>query len=247
MKFIDTSSQHDSLYHYTTFLLGKSVTDTTSFPPSDWTRSAIVYYRKAAYYIWKNTSGWEFDDSAYTSDLPIATTTLVDQQQNYSIPTNALDIERVEVKGSDGTYVLLSRKNKEEITHHAMTQFYGTPGFPKYYDILGNSIFLYPAPAASVVTLVSGLKVYLARDISAPTIPTSYQSVATSPGFHIDFHPYISVGCALDYGVRSNYVKEKMDNLKALYTEYQTNMEYYYSQRDRAYPTKLRPARRSSI
>jgi hypothetical protein len=253
VKFIDTSTYCDSLYHHTMFLLGKkasppSAVDTTSYPPRNWMRSAMTYYRKAAYYIWKNTAGWEFDDSNYTT-LPIATTTLVDGQQDYSIPTNALDIQRVEVAASDGSYKLLNRTNKEEIQDSSLTSYYSTNGLPRYYDVIGNSIFLYPAPAAANVTLSAGLKLYLSRDVYTTnlTIPDSYQQRTTEPGFHIDFHPFVAIGAALDYGVSNNYTKDKMDNLKALYQEYLTNIEYYYSRRDRDYPTKIRVSPRSSV
>jgi hypothetical protein len=245
LKFIDTSSAHDSLYHYTLFLLGKNVTDTTSFTVADWMRSANIYYRKAAYYIWKNTNGWEFDDSNY-STLPVATSTLVDQQQDYTIPTDALDIQRVEILDNSGNYQLLDRINKETVTE-AMTNFFKTPAMPRYYDMVGNSILLYPAPAAANVTLSQGIKIYTARDVSTVGTPWVYRQMSQTPGFQIDFHPYIAIGAALDYGVSKNFVKEKMDNLKAVLQENQQNILDYYARRDRDYPVKFRPSPRGSV
>lgn len=249
MKFIDSTNKDDSLYHYSLYLLGKSANDTTSFPSTDWVRSARTYYRKAAYLIWRVSGGWEFDDSNYTT-LPIATADLVDAQQDYSLPSNALDVERVEVKDDSGDYVLLNRMNKSEITDQALSEYYKTNGLPKYYDVVGNSLMLYPIPSASNVTTSAGIKLYLARDISAPVMTTgsgAFRSITTEPGFHINFHPYIASGCAVDYGVSKNYTPEKMANLRSALQEYEQTITDYYGKRDRDYPTKLRPTVRSSI
>lgn len=251
MYFLSKSNHNNSLYHHTLYLLGKRVSssetlmDTTSLPVEDFVRSANVYNRKVGYLAWKNASGWEFDDSNY-STLPIATTTLVDEQQDYSIPSNALDIERVEVMDNSGDYVLLNRMNKSEIRDEALSEYYKTSGLPKYYDVVGNSLMLYPKPSASNVTLVAGLKVYLQRDISALT-EGSYRNILTEPGFHINFHPYIAYGVAIDYGIAKNYTTEKMNSLRVALKEYSADIENYYAQRDRDYPTKFRPTVRSSI
>lgn len=237
------------MYHYTLYLLGKTATDTTSFPSTDWVRSAKTYYRKASYLIWKNATGWEFDDSNYTT-LPIATADLVDQQQDYSLPSNALDVQRVEVKDDSGDYILLNRMNKTEVKDQALSEYYETPGMPKYYDVIGNSLMLYPKPSSSNVTVSSGIKLYLERDVSTPTMTTgsgAFREITQEPGFHINFHPYIAAGCAVDYGVSKNYTAEKMANLRLALKEYESSMAEYYASRDRDYPTKFRPSVRSSI
>lgn len=249
MKFISSSSKDDSLYHYTLYLLGKTATDTTSYTSSDWVRSAKTYYRKAAYLMWRQDAGWQFDDSNYTT-LPVATTDLVNAQQDYSLPSNALDVQRVEVMKDDGKFVLLNRMDNKEVTNEAMSEYYDTNGLPKYYDVVGNSLLLYPIPATGSVTTSSGLKLYLSRDVSAPTMTTgngAFREITQEPGFQITFHPYIAAGCAVDYGVSKNYTPEKMQNLRLALKEYETGINDYYSKRDRDYPTKFRPAVRSSI
>lgn len=253
MYYLNTTSKEDSLYHYTLYLLGKIATDTTSYSTTDWVRSSKIYCRKVGYSIWRNASGWEFNDSNYvatTNNLPFALKDLVAAQQDYTIPTNVLGVQRAEVLRSDGRYVLLNRMTKEEVREHSMSEYYSTDGLPKYYEVRGNYVSLYPAPAAGNVTTTAGLKLYVSRDVTTPTMTTgggAHRTILEEPGFHIDFHPYIAVGCAIDYGVSKNYVKEKMDNLKASLKEYQENIENYYSQRDRDYPTKFRVNIRSSI
>ena len=249
MQFISTQSKDDSLYHYTLYLLGKTSTDTTSYTSTDWVRSAKTYCRKAGYLAWQNASGWKFDDSNYTS-LPIATTTLVNGQGDYAMPTGILDIDRVEVLDDSGDYKLLNRMTKKEVKEYAISEYYKTDGLPKYWYPEGNSIFLKPEPATGSVTMVEGLKLYLSRDITAPTMTTgngALREIITSPGFQVSFHPYVAIGCAVDYGVSKNYTQQKMDNLRASFREYESGIADYYSRRDREYPVKFRPAIRSSI
>lgn len=246
MKYLDTTNTDNSIYHYSTYLLGKSVTDTTSLPVKDFCRSANVYYRKAAYFIWRNTVGWEFDDSNYAT-LPTGTTDLVNGQQDYSIPTNALSIERIEVMDSEGKYALLKRIDKSEITEEALDEHYSTNGMPVEYDLVGNSILLYPTPSTSYVTATAGLKLHLSRDVSVPTTPSAYRTISTEPGFQITFHPYISYGVSYDYGISNNYTQEKMALLKIALQEYEVSISDYYAKRDRDYPVKIKPKVRSSI
>jgi hypothetical protein len=234
------------LYHYTTYLLGKTANDSTSLPVSDFCRSANVYYRKAAYIIWRNTVGWEFDDSNY-ANLPTATTTIVDEQQDYGLPTNALSLERVEVLDIDGNYVKLTRMDKEEVISEAMSEYYKTPGMPRRYDVYANSVLLYPKPSTDYVTATKGLKLYLSRDVSVPSTPVAYRNISTQPGFQITFHPYLAYGAALDYGIAKNYTQTKIELLKTALQEYEIQLSDYSSKRDRDYPVKIRPKSRSSV
>lgn len=246
MYFNDTVSKDNSLYHYALYLIGKTATDTTSLNITDFCRSANAYNRKGVYMAWRNSRGWEFDDSNY-STLPIATTTLVDSQQDYSLPSNALDVQRAEVLDNSGRYILLHRMDKEEVKDASLTEYYNTAGLPKYYDIVGNSILLYPAPSSSSVTTAAGLKLYFSRDVSSPTTPGAFRDISQEPGFHIMFHPYISYGVALDYGISKNYTQEKLVNIRLGLKEYEHNMTDYYSVRNDDYPTKFRPRLRSSL
>lgn len=249
MKFISNTSKDDSLYHYTLYLLGKSASDTTSYPTSDWVRSAKAYCRKVGYLAWKNSSSWKFDDSNYTT-LPTATADLVSGQGDYQLPSNIFDVERVEILDDSGDYVLLNRMTKDEVRDQSMTEYYETDGLPKYWYLDGNSIFLKPEPASGSVTLSNGIKLYVSRDITAPVMTTgsgAYREITTEPGFQVSFHPYVAYGCAVDYGVSKNYTLEKMNNLRVGLKEEERGVTDYYAERNRDYPTKFRPSVRSSI
>jgi len=151
------------------------------------------------------------------------------------------------VLGIDGNYVVIERMDKAEVNDTAMSEYYETPGMPRYYDIFGNSVMLYPKPDTGVVTATKGLKIYLSRDISAPSNPGAYRNISTQPGFQITFHPYLAYGVALDYGVSKNYPQDKIALLKTALQEYEIQLSDYYSKRDRDYTTKFRPKIRSSI
>lgn len=242
MYFNDSTGTDNSLYHYALFLLGLSPTDTTSFPIADFTRSANSWYRKLVFLIWKNTSTWEFDDSNYTT-LPIATTTLVTDQQDYSLPTTALDVQRVEVLDSSGNYQVLKQFNKAEITDYALTEYYETAGMPKYYDMIGNSLFLYPKPSSSDVTLASGLKLYLARDIYA------FVSTDTDkePGIQATFHPYLAYGSAFDYALSKNMDINRVNGLRLAITQNEEAIKDWATRRNKDLKVRIRPKSSSSI
>jgi len=240
MKINFSSSKEDSLYHYTLFLLGISETDTTTFPVAPFIRSANTWTRKTIFEIWKNSAGWEFDDSNHT-DLPIATTTLVNGQQDYSLPTEALDILRVEVLDSSGDYQLMKLIDKSEVGE-SLSEYYETAGMPFQYDLLGNSIFLYPKPSTSQVTAAKGLKLYLSRDIDEFTITDTSQQ----PGFVNSFHEIIAFGSAYDFAI-ANGIQNKITILRREIDRINLGIEDYYSQRPKGSKKRIMPSIKSSI
>ena len=240
MRINDADNKDKSLYHYALFLLGISETDTTTFPISQFIRSANARYREAVFWIWQYSSIWEFDDSNY-NDLPIATTSLVDGQQDYSIPTDALDVLRVEVLDSDGNYQLIPQIDKSQITS-ALTEYEETAGLPDSYDLIGGSIFLYPKPGSGYVTLADGLKLYLARDIDAFTTSDTTQE----PGFMSSFHEIIAYGSAYDFAL-ANGINDKILILRPEIDRIKVAMEQYYSQRSKDFERKISPRVKSSI
>ena len=60
------------------FLTGS---DSTSFPIADLTRIINKINHKLGLLAWRSDRSWKFDDSSKT-DLPISTTTLVDDQED---------------------------------------------------------------------------------------------------------------------------------------------------------------------
>lgn len=185
-------------------------TDETKFPLVDKARSANEWLKKVGVWIWQATGDWEYDDSNLTT-LPIATADLVAGQNDYELPTTIFKLERVEVKDNEGNWRRLESIDQSELDQTAIDEFLETDGLPAYYDVVGNSLMLYPAPAAANVTTDEGLQVMVARDVD-PFISTD---TTKEPGFSSYFHRAISVGMALDYCVRQGF-KEKVVLLKRM-------------------------------
>jgi len=202
------------------------------------TRMINAWYRRVNSWIWDSTGTWEYDDSNYT-DLPIATTTLVVNQQDYEIPSTAQKIDRVEILDSNGDYQLLKPFDKSEIKSSSMSEFEETAGLPDYYDLVGRSVLLYPKPAAANVTTTAGLKIYFTRDIN------EFASTATTtePGFVNNFHRLLSLGASYDYCI-SYEVDKKANFLKGQINEMTEELKRFYGNRHRDMPTKFNPKRR---
>jgi len=205
------------------------------------TRLINSWYRRVNSIIWEVTGDWEYDDSNWT-DLPIATTDLVDEQQDYEIPSTAQKVDRVEVKDSEGNYQLITPIDKSQIKTSAMTEFEETSGMPIYYDLLGRSLFLYPKPDAASVTLTAGLKIYVSRDVDA----FLYTDTTKEPGFVSNFHRILSLGASYDYafsyemGTKANFLKGQINELRE-------ELRDFYGARHRAMPVRISPKRRNYL
>lgn len=216
------------LYQDARFLVGLPLTDTSSYTIHDFIRNANAWYRKANSWIWEASSIWEYDDANQTT-LPIATTNLVAAQQDYELPSTAQRVIRVEACNSSGDWVQLKQIDQSEISD-AMTEFQETDGMPYYYDVIGSSLMLYPAPSASDVTLAAGLKLYFARDISE----FSVTQTDTEPGFADNFHRVLSLGAALDY-LYAGYDPDdisRVNHIRAQIEELKEEMHNFYGTRD---------------
>lgn len=199
------------------------------------TKDINDYYRRVNSYIWEVTGTWEYDDAEWT-DLPIATTDLVANQQDYALPSTAQKVDRVEVLNSAGDYQLIKPIDKSMIRTGAMSEFYETAGMPVYYDLIGRSVFLYPKPAAASVTTTDGLKVYFSRDID------EFVSTDTTrePGFVSNFHTILSLGASYKYAI-SYEMTSKISFLKREINEMKKELKNFYGTRHRDYKDRIVP------
>lgn len=143
---------------------------------------------------------WQWDDNNQT-DYPIATTTLVttagSEQQDYPFNSTHLVIERVEVKNSAGGWEKLNPIDQSDLFDTSLTNFLNTPGMPRFYDKMANSLFLYPKPLAASVTAASGLKIWFQR-------PPSYFTITDTtkvPGFNSLYHRLVALIASRDYAL----------------------------------------------
>lgn len=229
MQFSDTSGK-TGLVEDITFLTGF---DTNSYTLADRARNCNRWYYKAVIAAWKTQSDWEFDDASVTG-LPIATTDLVVNQQDYTIPSDALRIKRVEVKDNAGNWVLLAPIDETQIPV-ALDEFEGTSALPRYYRMTRRSVVLYPAPATTNVTVSAGLKLYFEREVDQFTAADTTQE----PGIAEPFHRIISLGASYDFALAKGL--QNINVLKAEVEQLLQEMQQFYSKRHPNFKPIIRP------
>lgn len=189
MKF---ASGTDSIVDDIDFWAG---TNSTTYPIAAKTRNANQAGDRVTSIILRFDTSWEWDDFNNT-DLPIATTSLVSGQADYSIAATHLKILRVRAKDANGNWQTLRPGSRRNLSDSDLEQT-GTPGT---YDKLGNSIFVNSIPnyASS-----GGLEVQFQR--GGEYFTTS--DTTKEPGFASQFHRLISLHAALDYCDKNNLAK----------------------------------------
>lgn len=246
MQFFDTTTKL-GLCQDADFFAG---TNTDNYPLADKARNANRWLAIVGVQVWQASNDWEFDDSNF-STLPWAVTDLVAGQEDYSLPTNIFKVEGVEVQDNEGNWSKVLPFDKRMLTQ-AYSEFYETDGLPRFYDVVGNSLVLKPAPAAASVTTSSGLKLYLSRSINNFTA----SDTATQPGFTTMFHSIISVGMAHDYALKTMNTEKVVLLKRTLYGDPSVrkddwgmmgDLREYYGRRHRNFPQKLSPKRKSNI
>jgi len=240
MQFNDTTNKQ-GLCQDTRFLLGLGVNDTVSYSDADLTRNINSWYRQVDSWIWQAAGNWEYDDSNYT-DLPIATTDLVDEQKDYSLPTACHKILRVEVMDSNGNYQKLTPIDQTDI-QEAMTEFQETNGMPIYYDVVGRSIVLYPTPSSSDVTTTDGLKLYMSRTIDE----FAATDTSTEAGFDANFHRSLSLGAALDWAYAHDMPANLITSINSQLALQRESINKFYGTRHTDYKPRIIPQLHDNI
>lgn len=211
-------------------------TNSSSFPIADLTAAANVAVEDVAGRILKADSRWQWDDTNQT-DLPNATTALVSGQQDYSITTTHLSIDRVEIKDSAGNWTLLQPIDPQEIRGISLSQYAGANGMPVTYDKVANSVILYPTPNYS---LSAALKLYFTRG------PVAFETSDTTkqPGFNSLFHDLVPLKVAYDYAVANGLPTAQgfMSNI----LKREKDLEDFYGSRDRDHKRRFSVSTSSS-
>jgi len=207
--------------------------DTTSYPVADKTRRVNAALEEVVGDLITLDRNWKFDDSNYT-DLPIGTGTLVDGQQDYAF-SSLLSVERVEVLDANGNYHKLTHFDEKDIDA-ALSEHCETDGMPVKYALRGNSIFLYPAPAAASVTVAAGLKVYYQRTAHLFTAADT----TAEPGFASPYHIILAYKAALPYAL--TYKKDRVPMIMAEIQKLEEKMFALASNKMRDKKARMVPA-----
>jgi hypothetical protein len=218
MKFNDTTN-NSGICQDVWYLTG---TDSTSLTTSTIARIANKVLRELALDAWRFSNSWKFDDSNQTT-FALAEQTLVNGQNDYSLPSTAFDIQRVEIQDTAGNWYVVNPISFDELKNIAVDEFYKTNGKPIYYYIDGFSLRLKPAPDT---TRVSKVRIYISRDIS------EFVSTDTDkePGIPVVLHPIIPFLVALEYAT-INGLNDKVSYLKLKVDEWRQRFIDYFTQR----------------
>ena len=177
---------------------------------------------------------WQFDDTNYT-DLPLGKGTLVEGQKEYSFASEYLSIEAVEVLNKNGdVYRRLKPIDHNNLKGLSPDEYFGTDssgnpnkGVPIWFDILGDTIFLYPAPAAAEMTLTNGLQVWFKRTVDLFTTSDTTQE----PAFPSTYHSILAYGAAISYCMK--YKKDRVVLYQKKVDRMTKDLLAFYGQRDK--------------
>ncbi len=198
-----------------TLFLGNTVS--TQYTSTPLLNNLNRYYDEVVLEIWKWDATWRFDKSVDT--LPIAVTDLEKGVRDYSIPTDARRIKKIEVLDKSGNTVVL------EPTSPDMVKENDIEGTPKHYYIEGRSIYLYPMADQDIS---EGLILYMSRSVDALVEATD------EPRIDSEFHRYLSIGAAMDWYFakgdtrKSRELERKLDKMKMAIKDFYSNRNEKY-------------------
>jgi len=179
---------------------------------------------------------WQYDSTNYT-DLPIGTTDLVNNQQDYALSTSHLKLLRVEVLARDGKWNKSDVIDMNEIDETGLVDYLDTPAIPRYYDVSNNSLFLYPKPQTEFVNTDvggGGLKVFYQR---APSYFLT-SDTTKQPGFASTFHRLVSRWACYDYALNRQLKIAK--TLRDEITLLEQELQDFYASRNSDDPIQFR-------
>jgi hypothetical protein len=199
MVFSDTSGKSGLLQMCEqTTNLGDGIITGNTVLKAYFTNLINQWYRIAAYFAWKVDKNWTFDDSNITT-LPNPTTTLVNGQRDYALPSTALRIRQVEILDTTGTYFTLSFMS--EADGRLRNDKEGEDaGIPSHYRLFDNSLILYPAPDTSKVTAAAGLRVTIDREVDSFVVGDTTQE----PGLNAAFQGMLYYGPCFEWATKNN-------------------------------------------
>ncbi len=214
----------------TTAYLYTSTSGTSDFPDATLVALANNALERVVSLINASDGRWQFDDSNNT-DLPVATTDIVINQQDYSFATSHLQINRAEIKDASGNWSKLTPIDQADLYNQSLTDFMKTAGNPVYYDKIANSAFLYPTPNYSQT---ASLKLYFERG------PSYFLTSDTtkSPGFNTLFHDLIPLWIAYNFAIANG--KQNAQNLMSEIAQREDSLVEYYALRSHDDPIRLR-------
>ena len=184
--------------------------------------------REIWHLIFRVAGNWKFDDDNQTN-LPSATQNLVSGVDKYLLPTEALTIDRVQILDSGGLERRLKQLPQENI-ERGIDEFLKTDAQPIFYNIVGNSIQIFPA---ANYAQTNGFKVFFDRS----SVDLSDDSDV--PGFALPYHKLVAIKASIDW-----YSTQKPDSpvLTGLIRDeqrYEVNISEFFAKRNKDFVRKI--------
>lgn len=204
-----------------------------SFPIAEKTLYANMGNRIILTEIFNAYGGMKYDDRNNT-DFPYSTTDLMSGQDDYALPLDLGQLEKVYVQDQNSD-------NWTELEPLALDNIHTEPDFmdvdsnPMFYRVIGNSIKLYPASSYSKD---DALMIEYTRDIS--TFVTT--DTTKTPGFDTQFHEAIPTYMAYQYEITNSVVTPtgKIPHQDAWF-DILARIKRHYSQKYRQlYPMRMK-------
>jgi hypothetical protein len=186
--------------------------------------------------IFLSTGNWQYDDSN-NEDLPIATANLVEDQASYALPSEALSVQRIEIKDENNQWYRLDPIIRKNIPG-AVDEFQDVSGTPKYYHLLNGVIYVYPA---SDYSQDNSLKVYFERG----SVDFATTDTTQTPGFASPYHEIIPIKASIEWLKIKQPASPTLPILIQDDLRIENSIRQYYGQRNKDYRPRIRRAYKS--
>lgn len=178
--------------------------NSVSYPIADLTRNLNRRWEEAKNYLYLSDGTWQSAETTYSVNLVSGT-------QGYTIPRTHIKVMRVEILTADGQSKRLEAFDKSELKN-SVRDFENVDGEPRYYEMTGQTINLYPAPNYNAT---NGLTWWFQGT------PDYFETTDTTAEADLiqTVDRYLSVGAALDYAIakvlsNKNDLQDQLDRLK---------------------------------
>lgn len=189
--------------------------------------------RKVWHMIFMAYGGWQYDDGNQL-DLPAATTDLTANQTSIALPSSSLSVRGIEVKDTAGIWHALIAATEEQIREfQAMGEFHKTSGQPQYYQIVGQTVRLFPA---ADYTQSASFKVFFDRG----SVAFSSDATSSTPGFVSEYHDILGIGASIEWLKIKQPTSGTLAILRGDLVEYELKLKAYYSMKfSQMFPPRL--------
>jgi hypothetical protein len=223
MQFSDTSAKLGIIQACERYCnLGDAGISGVSQLLKEFTAHVNQWNRKVWHMIFMAYGGWQYEDANQT-DLPAASATLTSGQTTYALPTGSLSVRGIEVKDQGGVWVALKPVTEERIRDvSSMGEFYKTSGQPLFYQVVGQTVRLFPA---ANYTQASSFKVFFDRG----SVAFASTDTTATPGFVSEYHDILPIGASIEFLKIKVPDSSTLALLRADAQEYEKKITDYYS------------------